>query len=103
MLALRRRATARAGEREPGSTLRIRGDGLILIAAAIRLRAARDLPPAGALGLPSDRGRSSVLSVLLQVLHEIAQRHHGFAWRWATASEHGWRKPALADRRAHQR
>jgi nucleoside-diphosphate-sugar epimerase len=43
MLALHRRATDRAGERESGSTLRIRGVGLIPAAAAINLRAESDL------------------------------------------------------------
>ena len=52
---------------------------------------------------PSYRGRSSVLSVLLQVLHEIARGREGFARRWGTASEHGWRKPALANRLGKQR
>jgi hypothetical protein len=40
---------------------------------------------------------------VLQLLHEIVQGHDGFARRGATASEHGWRKPALADRLGQQR
>src|SRR5262249_46832142 len=102
-LAPHRRANDRAGARGCVSTPRIRGDGLIPTAVAINPRVASDLPRADAPGRPSYRGRSPVLAVLLQILHELAQCHYRLPRRWATTSKHGRRKPTLADRLGQQR
>jgi hypothetical protein len=45
----------------------------------------------------------TVLAALLQVVHELAQRHDGLTRRVVTASEHRWRKPAFPDRFSQQR
>src|ERR1700686_4969862 len=60
-------------------------------------------PPGGAPAPRTSRDRSPILAVVLQVVHELPERHDRLAWRSVAAGEHPRRQPSLAHRIGEQR